>query len=455
LTIHHVTLRRARQVIALVWTLSPFEGLVRDLGMNADIAVIGGGLGGLAVAALAARGGRSVVVLEKAPELGGRGRAQTLGGGTFNLGPHALYRNGAAMRVLDRLGVPYSGGMPGAAGNLAWRGGRLHTLPSGPVSLLSTDLISFGTKLELARFLAGVQRERPERLEGTSVADFAAKRFSRRGSLELFGALVRVTSYCNAPERFSAGSAVRQLQHALRHNVLYLNGGWSTLVEGLRAAAEGAGARVLCDARVAGLEGKTVVLADGQRVEAGAVVVAAGGPEHAAELLRSEALASHARKALPIRAACLDLAMSSLPEPRRTFALGIDVPLYASVHTRCAELGPPGLVVMQVARYLAPGEVGSEALPGLEALMDALQPGWRERVVGRRFLPELTVIHDAPEASRGGAAGRFPVVVPDAPGAYVVGDWVGEEGLLADTVLASAERTVALLLERPSLRAAA
>jgi phytoene dehydrogenase-like protein len=407
------------------------------------------------VAALAARGGRSVVVLEKAPELGGRGRAQALGGGTFNLGPHALYRNGAAMRVLDRLEVRYAGGIPGPAGNFGWRAGRLHTLPSGPVSLLSTDLLGFGAKLELARFLAAVQRERADSLDGVSVADFAARRFARPAAREFFDALVRVSSYCNAPERVSAGTAIRQLQHALRHNVLYLHGGWSTLAEGLHRAAERAGARVLCGARVEAFDRGTLLLGDGERVEARAVVVAAGGPENAAELLRSDALAAHARKALPIRAACLDLALSRLPEPRRTFALGVDVPLYASVHTRCAQLGPPGLAVIQVARYLAPDEAGSEALGGLESLMDALQPGWRECVVGRRFLPELTVIHDAPEASRGGLAGRFPVEVPDVPNAFVVGDWVGSEGMLADAVLASAERAVGLLLARPSLRTAA
>jgi hypothetical protein len=158
---------------------------------------------------------------------------------------------------------------------------------------------------------------------------------------------------------------------------------------------------------------------------------------------------------MPIRAACLDQALSGLPEPRRTFALGIDVPLYASVHTRCAELGPPALAVVHLARYLGPTEAGSEALEGLESLMTALQPGWRERVVGRRFLPELTVMHDAPQAAHGGAAGRFPVEVADVPGAFVVGDWVGGEGMLADAVLASAEHAAATLLARPSLRAAA
>ena len=35
--------------------------------------------------------------------------------------------------------------------------------------------------------------------------------------------------------------------------------------------------------------------------------------------------------------------------------------------------------------------------------------------------------------------------VPDAPGVFVVGDWVGGEGMLLDASLASAERAAAEL----------
>ena len=42
-----------------------------------DVAVVGGGLAGLAAAATAARAGRSVVLFEGAPTLGGRARTRT------------------------------------------------------------------------------------------------------------------------------------------------------------------------------------------------------------------------------------------------------------------------------------------------------------------------------------------------------------------------------------------
>jgi hypothetical protein len=47
-------------------------------------------------------------------------------------------------------------------------------------------------------------------------------------------------------------------------------------------------------------------------------------------------------------------------------------------------------------------------------------------------------------------AGRPGPRVPDAPGAFVVGDWVGDEGMLLDAALASAERVASELAAEPT-----
>ena len=56
-------------------------------------------------------------------------------------------------------------------------------------------------------------------------------------------ALVRVVTYTNAPSTLSAGAAAAQLQLVQRRGVLYLDGGWQTLVTGAAAVARAAGAR--------------------------------------------------------------------------------------------------------------------------------------------------------------------------------------------------------------------
>ena len=51
----------------------------------------------------------------------------------------------------------------------------------------------------------------------------------------------------------------------------------------------------------------------------------------------------------------------------------------------------------------------------------------------------MTTVTAIATADGGGLAGRADVTVPDRPGVFVVGDWVGRHGHLADAVLASAE----------------
>src|SRR5260221_5041278 len=83
----------------------------------------------------------------------------------------------------------------------------------------------------------------------------------------------------------------------------------------------------------------------------------------------------------PVTLASLDAALSKLPKPKATFALGIDKPLYFSVHSQWAQLTPKGGALIHVARY--GGGQAAEA----EDLLDGNQPGVREVTVHLRVLP--------------------------------------------------------------------
>jgi hypothetical protein len=61
-------------------------------------------------------------------------------------------------------------------------------------------------------------------------------------------------------------------------------------------------------------------------------------------------------------------------------------------------------------------------------------------VVAQRFLRRMVVTGGIPLADRGGAPGRPGVVVSDVPGLFLAGDWVGDEGLLADAAVSSGVR---------------
>lgn len=418
---------------------------------STDVVVVGGGLAGLAAAALTARLGRRVRLLEKAGELGGRATTQTKDGYAFNIGPHALYRKGGGMRTLELLGISPEGSVPLGSGAWAVRGGAKHALPGGFFSLLTTGLFGLAGKIELARLLGRVQSIDPEPLQGLTVAEGLERLAQRPEVRELIAAMFRLTSYGNAPRLQSAGASLEQLQLALSGNVLYLHGGWQQMVDELRKVALASGVEIESGARVDAVETASVAgathvvrVADGRSIACAAVILALA-PGDAAALLDGTARATVARwaaDAVPIEAACLDLALARLPEPRSTFALGIDRPLYLSVHSAVARLAPQGGALVHVAKYLDPDEPADATRDQreLEQLMDLVQPGWRAHVVHRRFLPHVVVSNAVVRAAHRGLAGRPGPDVPGVPGLYVAGDWVGREGMLADASLSSARR---------------
>jgi phytoene dehydrogenase-like protein len=75
-----------------------------------DAAVIGGGIAGLTAAILLARAGKSVILYERSMHVGGRAASLVKDGFVFNQGPHALYRGGGGidlMQVQIALGSAY------------------------------------------------------------------------------------------------------------------------------------------------------------------------------------------------------------------------------------------------------------------------------------------------------------------------------------------------------------
>jgi phytoene dehydrogenase-like protein len=409
-----------------------------------DVVVVGGGLGGLAAATLLGRRGLRVRVLERAQALGGRAATHDRGGFLFNQGAHALYAGGAAARVLAELGVRPRGRKPPVSG-LAVYDGRAYTLPTTLGSLLTTKLVSWSAKLQGASLFARVGSFDAAALADVTWEELASARVPDPVMRAAIDALVRVVTYVDAPSLVSAGATLDQLRLAQRPGVLYLDGGWQSLVDACAQTARAAGVHLATAARV------TAAVRDGKgwrvAIEGEAPVmchalVLATGPASARSIVASEALSAWAYEAVPAFAACLDVALARLPDERATFALGIDRPLYLSVHSRTARLAPNGSALVSTMKYLRPGAASDPARDRaeLEQLLDLLQPGWRDVVVDLRWLPSMVSTNAVVKAGTGGRKGRPSTAVPDAPGVFVVGDWVGDEGMLLDASLASAAR---------------
>ncbi|HEY1081951.1 MAG TPA: FAD-dependent oxidoreductase [Prosthecobacter sp.] len=254
---------------------------------------------------------------------------------------------------------------------------------------------------------------------------------------------LRLSTYCNEPSLQSAGAALDQLLVGAADGVDYLDGGWQSLVAALEKAATAAGAVILTRHAVSEIHAQTgqvsLRFADGSTSTA-KVVISTLPPEviaRSAGTGQAPALQRWAESLTPVYAACLDIALQHLPQPDHQFAIGLDEPLYYSVHTRSARLAPEGGALIQLAKYLdctsategKPEDIRAE----LEALMDRFQPGWREMLVHQRFLPRMLVTHAVVTP-----AGRPPVHAAGLPSLLLAGDWVGPHGMLVDASLSSA-----------------
>jgi hypothetical protein len=80
----------------------------------------------------------------------------------------------------------------------------------------------------------------------------------------------------------------------------------------------------------------------------------------------------------------------------------------------------------------------------LEDLLDFLQPGWRNVVVKKRPLPNMVLSNALVTAANNGLSGRPDPKIEN--NLYIVGDWVGSEGLLSTASFASAKRAAQAIL---------
>ena len=285
-----------------------------------EVAVIGGGVSGLATAALLAADGHRVTLLEARDEVGGRAGSWEADGFRFDTGPSwylmpevfdHFYRmmgtSTAEQLRLHRLDPGYRAYFEGAATPFDLPAGRIEaraamaSLDPAAAGRLDAYFDSAEATYDLAlrRFLYTsfdsltpmLGREVLSRLP--QLARFMAR--SLDGEIRSRTSDSRLRRLLGYPAVFLGGSPlnVPSMYHLMSHldvndGVLYPQGGFARVIETIAALAEGAGARIITGARV------TSIIVEGGRAR-GVRTVDANGVEtrHDAELVVATADLHH------------------------------------------------------------------------------------------------------------------------------------------------------------------
>ncbi|MDP8975293.1 MAG: protoporphyrinogen oxidase [Actinomycetota bacterium] len=301
--------------------------------MTPRVAVVGGGITGLAAAWELRRSGAEVMVLESSDHLGGKIVTDDIGGHPVDLGPDAFVaRTPEATELCRELDLEDDLVTAATDHAAVWVGGRLRPLPSDillgvPSRLTSVARSRILSPLAVARLaLDGVlPRGRRKEDDGDlSVGDLVAARLGRqvhdRLVDPLFGGIHAGPSrdlsvHATAPQLGEAASArslmrgVRaQRRDAARPSFQSLRGGLGQLVDRLVEELRSAGATIHLESPVDSVpvEGAdATIVATPAHVSAG--LVAAASPDAAAELRSID----HASVAVTV----LVYPASAFPEP--------------------------------------------------------------------------------------------------------------------------------------------
>ncbi len=172
------------------------------------VVVVGAGISGLTVAYRLLKQGQAVTVFEAADRPGGAIWTTNDGGWLLDHGPNSLLVNRqGVLNLFEELGLADSmiEANPQAKRRYIVRGGRLHALPSSPLSFLRTPLFTARDKVRL--FKEPFIGKGPQ---GESVAEFVRRRLGQGFYDYAINPFVSGV-YAGDPEQLSASDATRKV----------------------------------------------------------------------------------------------------------------------------------------------------------------------------------------------------------------------------------------------------
>lgn len=356
------------------------------------VAVIGGGVAGLAAGYELVRAGHEVVLFEAGPVWGGQVRTFEIGGGRIESFYHHLFRSDTEIvALIEELGL---------GPDLRWidsnvglhAGGRSYPF-IGPLDLLRFDRVSLLTRLRLGLTALWLRRVSDyTRYEGQRASDWITSRVGREGYERVWGPLLRAKFGAYADDvsmvwfwgKIYLRFASREGGLFAKEQLGYLRGSFGRLVDALLAALTAGGAELALStpvARITFADGRVngLTLADGREVAADAVIATVPSPFFARMLPELPALdARYAELLEAVRYQWATVLVLALDRPLSDIywltMTDDDVPFVVAVEQ--TNFVPPaeygGQHVVYFSRYADPGDPIVEQ--DVQQVLDAYEP---------------------------------------------------------------------------------
>ncbi len=382
-----------------------------------DVCIVGAGLAGLACATVLTNRGVDVRVLEASDDAGGRVRTDAVDGFLLDRGYQVVLTQFPELHHLVDLEALGLGRYD--AGAVVRVNGKFHRVRDprrAPASVFATATAPIGTiadDVRLLRLIADVWRTTPtdllKRPDTTTLESLRDRGFSEkmidRFWRPLFAGIQLDPELEVSSRRFEVILAMLA-EGAAAHPATGVQAIPRQMVAGL---PEGT---VECDARVERIDGTTVHLADGRRVDARVVVVATEGPAAAA----LTGIADPGSRG----ESCVYFAADTAPIPDKLIVLDGSregpVNNLAVVSNVAPSLAPAGASLIAA---VAPGPVVGTDAELLEGTRRQLRTWFGATVDGWTHLRTYRIRHAHPD-QRPGFSPRRSVRLGD--GVYVCGD---------------------------------
>ncbi|MFD2043141.1 phytoene desaturase family protein [Ornithinibacillus salinisoli] len=407
-----------------------------------DVVIIGSGLAGYVAANYLGRSSLRVLLIEKSKFYGGRAKTDLIQKQNFNLGPHALYKRGAAMPILDDLGIQLDGSSPKTGGWLI-NEDQIYKAPFSPLSIFSTNLLSWRERVAWIRVILKISKTNIENMDDITFKEWVLKTSNVMTIQTLLYTLARLATYCDAPDKASAKVILTHLQRVLS-GVLYVDYGWQTIIDQLHNQAITHGVQIKKQSTVKQIfveENNSFTLTLTNDVIHAKQVLYTGDPHHLNHLLMNTTLDSFLDEIIPVKAATLDVALRKLPQPNNSFTLRMDQPYYYSLHSRYAKLSEErNSHILHVLKYHKPEEnVDFKTIKQeLENFLERIQPGWRNYEITSRFLPNITVSQRLPLVGDEDMLRNSKTAIRNL---FIAGDWASPYSILSDAAIATGKQS--------------